>query len=91
MERYENTGMEVTTTEEVLVTNTAIKATDILGAVAAGALAIAGIGAIFNVRRKKKILEEQANFKERIIADLIREGASEEEIENATKLLTKYM
>lgn len=90
MTQYDNNRqLEVNDKEEVLVTNVAIKTTDVLLTVAAGALAIAGIGAVINQSRKGKRLKEQQDFEARIISNLIAEGASEAEIENARKILSK--
>lgn len=75
--------------EKELVTNVAIKTTDVLMAVAAGAFAAAGIGVLINQCRKGAKLRDQNDFETRIISNLIAEGATEEEILNAKKILKK--
>ena len=75
--------------EEVLVTNAAIKATDVLMAVGAGLFAVTGVSVLINSVRKGKRLKEREDFESRIIANLIKEGASQEEIENAKEILRK--
>lgn len=82
--------MTMETQEEKYVTNVAIKTTDVLCAIGAGVFALAGIGTLLNVRKKKAILEKKESFKENIIKQLIVDGASEEEIKNAKELLDKY-
>ena len=82
--------MTMETQEEKYVTNVAIKTTDVLCAIGAGVFALAGIGTLLNVRKKKAILEKKESFKENIIKGLIVDYASEEEIENAKELLDKY-
>lgn len=86
----ENELMTMETQEEKYVTNVAIKTTDVLCAIGAGVFALAGIGTLLNVRKKKAILEKKETFKENIIKGLIVDGASEEEIKNAKELLDKY-
>ena len=86
----ENELMTMETQEEKYVTNVAIKTTDVLCAIGAGVFALAGIGTLLNVRKKKAILEKKESFKENIIKQLIVDGASEEEIKNAKELLDKY-
>lgn len=86
----ENELMTMETQEEKYVTNVAIKTTDVLCAIGAGVFALAGIGTLLNVRKKKAILEKKETFKENIIKRLIVDGASEEEIKNAKELLDKY-
>ena len=86
----ENELMTMETQEEKYVTNVAIKTTDVLCAIGAGVFALAGIGTLLNVRKKKAILEKKESFKENIIKGLIVDYASEEEIENAKELLDKY-
>ena len=86
----ENELMTMETQEEKYVTNVAIKTTDVLCAIGAGVFALAGIGTLLNVRKKKAILEKKESFKENIIKQLIVDGASEEEIKNAKELIDKY-
>ena len=86
----ENELMTKETQEEMYVTNVAIKTTDVLCAIGAGVFALAGIGTLLNVRKKKAILDKKQTFKENIIRGLIVDGASEEEIKNAKELLDKY-
>lgn len=86
----ENELMTMETQEEKYVTNVAIKTTDVLCAIGAGVFALAGIGTLLNVRKKKAILEKKESFKENIIRQLIVDGASEEEIKNVKELLDKY-
>ena len=86
----ENELMTMETQEEKYVTNVAIKTTDVLCAIGAGVFALAGIGTLLNVRKKKAILEKKETFKENIIKGLIVDGASEEEIKNAKELIDKY-
>ena len=86
----ENELMTMETQEEKYVTNVAIKTTDVLCAIGAGVFALAGIGTLLNVRKKKAILEKKETFKENIIKGWIVDGASEEEIKNAKELLDKY-
>lgn len=86
----ENELMTMETQEEKYVTNVAIKTTDVLCAIGAGVFALAGIGTLLNVRKKKAILEKKESFKENIIKGLIVDGCSEEEIKNAKELLDKY-
>lgn len=86
----ENELMTMETQEEKYVTNVAIKTTDVLCAIGAGVFALAGIGTLLNVRKKKAILEKKETFKENIIRRLIVDGASDEEIKNAKELLDKY-
>lgn len=88
--KKENELMTMETQEEKYVTNVAIKTTDVLCAIGAGVFALAGIGTLLNVRKKKAILEKKESFKENIIKRLIVDGASEEEIKNAKELLDKY-
>lgn len=88
--KKENELMTMETQEEKYVTNVAIKTTDVLCAIGAGVFALAGIGTLLNVRKKKAILEKKESFKENIIKGLIVDGASEEEIKNAKELLDKY-
>lgn len=85
---------ELTTTngeEEVLVTNAAIKTTDVLMALGAGAFAVTGVSLLINSVRKGKRLKEKQDFEARIIGRLIAEGASEEEIQNAKDLLKRVI
>ena len=86
----ENELMTMETQEEKYVTNVAIKTTDVLCAIGARVFALAGIGTLLNVRKKKAILEKKETFKENIIKGLIVDCASEEEIKNAKELLDKY-
>lgn len=86
----ENELMTMETQEEKYVTNVAIKTTDVLCAIGAGVFALAGIGTLLNVRKKKAILDKKQAFKENIIKGLIVDGASEEEIKNAKELIDKY-
>ena len=86
----ENELMTMETQEEKYVTIVAIKTTDVLCAIGAGVFALAGIGTLLNVRKKKAILEKKETFKENIIKGLIVDGASEEEIKKAKELLDKY-
>lgn len=90
MENQEtNIQLQNNNDEEVLVTNVAIKTTDVLWMFAAGTCALAGGYALLNQSRKGKRLKEKQDFEARIIANLIAEGASEDEILNAKKLLSK--
>lgn len=92
MERQDYT--ELTTTngeEEVLVTNAAIKTTDVLMALGAGVFAVTGVSLLINSVRKGKRLKEKQDFEARIIGRLIVEGASEEEIQNAKDLLKRVI
>lgn len=92
MERQDYT--ELTTTngeEEVLVTNAAIKTTDVLMALGAGVFAVTGVSLLINSVRKGKRLKEKQDFEARIIGRLIAEGASEEEIQNAKDLLKRVI
>lgn len=92
MERENNqqlTTMEYE--EEVLVTNAAIKTTDVLMAVGAGVFAVTGVSLLINSVRKGKRLKEKQDFEARIIAGLIADGASEVEIQNAKDLLKKMI
>lgn len=75
--------------EEVLVTNAAIKTTDVLMAVGAGLFAVTGVSMLINSVRKGKRLKEREDFESRIIARLMQEGASPEEIQNAKEILSK--
>lgn len=75
--------------EEVLVTNAAIKTTDVLITIGAGALALTGVSLLVNSIRKGKRLKEKQDFEARILGRLIADGASEEEILEAKKLLSK--
>lgn len=89
MERDNNQQLTNINEEEVLVTNAAIKTTDILMTIGAGAFALTGIGLLVNSIRKNKRLKEKQDFEARIIANLIAEGASQEEIQNAKDLLKR--
>lgn len=77
--------------EEVLVTNVAIKTSDVLMALGAGVFALTGISLLVNSHRKGKRLKEKQDFEARIIAGLIAEGASEAEIQNAKDLLERMI
>ena len=90
MDRENN--QQLTTIEEeqeVLVTNAAIKTTDVLMAVGAGVFAVTGVSLLVNSLRKGKRLKEKQDFEARIIANLIAEGASQEEINNAKEILRR--
>ncbi len=90
MDRENN--QQLTTIEEeqeVLVTNAAIKTTDVLMAVGAGVFAVTGVSLLVNSLRKGKRLKEKQDFEARIIANLIAEGASQEEINNAKEILKR--
>ena len=89
MERYENQQLTNINEEKVLVTNVAIKTTDVLMAVGAGVFALTGLSLLVNSVRKGKRLKEKQDFEARIIANLIAEGASQEEIQNAKDLLKR--
>ena len=89
MERDNNQQLTNINEEEVLVTNAAIKTTDILMTIGAGAFALTGIGLLVNTVRKNKRLKEKQDFEARIIARLVEQGASKEEIANAMELLRK--
>lgn len=89
MERDNNQQLTNINEEEVLVTNAAIKTTDILMTIGAGAFALTGIGLLVSSIRKNKRLKEKQDFEARIIANLIAEGASQEEIQNAKDLLKR--
>lgn len=89
MERDNNQQLTNINEEEVLVTNAAIKTTDVLMAIGAGAFALTGISLLVNTVRKNKRLKEKQDFEARIIERLIEQGASKEEIANAMELLRK--
>lgn len=89
MNRGDNQQLTINNEEEVLVTNVAIKATDVLMAIGAGVFAVTGVSLLINSVRKGKRLKEKQDFEARIIASLVAEGASEREIQNARELLKK--
>lgn len=89
MERDNNQQLTNINEEEVLVTNAAIKTTDILMTIGAGAFALTGIGLLVNTVRKNKRLKEKQDFEARILARLVEQGSSEEEIANVMELLRK--
>ena len=89
MERDNNQQLTNINEEEVLVTNAAIKTTDILRTIGAGAFALTGIGLLVKTVRENKRLKEKQDFEARILARLVEQGASEEEIANAMELLRK--
>lgn len=91
MERYEDQQLTTVREEEVLVTNTAIKTTDVLMAIGAGVFAVTGVSLLVNSVRKGKRLKEKQDFEARIIGGLIAEGASEAEIQNARDLLRRMI
>ena len=51
--------------------------------------ALTGLSLLVNSVRKGKRLKEKQDFEARIIANLIAEGASQEEIQNAKDLLKR--
>lgn len=89
MERDNNQQLTNINEEEVLVTNAAIKTTDILMTIGAGAFALTGIGLLVSSIRKNKRLKERQDFENRILARLVEQGASKEEIADAMELLRK--
>ena len=58
-------------------------------AVGAGLFAVTGVSMLVNSIRKGKRLKERQDFESRIIANLIAEGASQEEIDNAKEILRR--
>jgi len=85
-----NALMKVEQKEEVLVTNGAIKTTDVLGLIGAAAFAATGITCLVKSIRKKETPDRNVTIIQSVMTNLINEGASAEEIENAKKLLEKY-
>ena len=76
-------------TEEVLVTNAAIKATDVLFAVGMGAWASFAIVGVYKKVKEIKAQKEQLSFNQRVIARMLEEGRSQEEITNVAELLSQ--
>ena len=86
----ENNLMNTNNQEMEVVKEKKLKTSDVLVCIAAGTLAVSGCVSLFkNVRRNKTAEAEAQAFQERIIADMIRNGATLDEIQNAKDLLDK--
>ena len=89
--RYDETGLQVSETEEVLVTNAAIKATDVMALVGVTAFAAGGVYWLINKRKQKKLLDERQAFQDRMLKHLEDSGASEEVIKQSIEILNKNL
>lgn len=90
MENYENNQIEEIQTEEVYVTNGVIKATDWIALIGAGLLATGGIMSVMNNIKRKRILKEQADFRARILKNImIDESITDEQREKAIETFNK--
>ena len=86
----ENNLMNTNNQEMEVVKEKKLKTSDVLVCIAAGTLAVSGCVSLFKkVRRNKTAEAEVQAFQERIIADMIRNGATLDEIQNAKDLLDK--
>lgn len=76
--------------EEILVTNAAIKATDVLALIGAGAFAATGIICLIDkLKKRRKADKSKDNFKNEfqqiLIQKMVQEGCSSEEINRVLK------
>lgn len=86
----ENNLMNTNNQEMEVVKEKKLKTSDVLVCIAAGTLAVSGCVSLFKKVRRSKTAEAEAQaFQERIIADMIRNGATLDEIQNAKDLLDK--
>lgn len=86
----ENNLMNTNNQEMEVVKEKKLKTLDVLVCIAAGTLAVSGCVSLFKKVRRNKTAEAEAQaFQERIIADMIRNGATLDEIQNAKDLLDK--
>lgn len=75
---------------EVVKEKKKLKTSDVLVCIAAGTLAVSGCVSLYKKVRRNKTAEAEAQaFQERVIADMIRNGATLDEIQNAKDLLDK--
>lgn len=79
--------LTVKTEEEVIVTNAAIKATDVLVLLGAGAFAASGGIALYRQYKKKKQEDAIYNFKNNMTDNLRSKGYTEDEIKLAMKMI----
>lgn len=90
MENYENNQIEEIQTEDVYVTNGVIKAADWIALIGAGLLATGGIMSVMNNIKRKRILKEQADFRARILKNImIDESITDEQREKAIETFNK--
>lgn len=86
----ENNLMNTNNQEMEVVKEKKLKTSDVLVCIAAGTLAVSGCVSLFKKVRRNKTAEAEAQaFQERIIADMIRNGATLDEIQNVKDLLDK--
>ena len=76
--------------EEILVTNAAIKATDVLALIGAGAFAATGIICLIDKLKKRRKAKKNKDeftddFKTNLIQKMVQEGCGSEEINRALK------
>lgn len=90
MENYNNNN-ELMVEEEVYVTNGAIKATDVLGCIAAGAFALTGLTCLYKAVQTKKQRKVNEDTKASVLAQMIKDGCTPEQIQNASELMDKFM
>lgn len=93
MENYENKEIQnMNEGDEIYVTNGVIKATDIMAAIGSG-LFLAGTGMFaFNQWKKKKLINEQKEFKARMINGILKDNSlSDEKKKNAIELFNKIV
>ena len=81
--------------EEILVTNAAIKATDVLALIGAGAFAATGIICLIDkLKKRRKADKSKDNFKEEfqqiLIQKMVQEGCGSEEINRVLKSFELY-
>ena len=85
-----NNLMNTNNQEMEVVKEKKLKTSDVLVCIAAGTLAVSGCVSLFKKVRRNKTAEAEAQaFQERIIADMIRNGATLDEIQNVKDLLDK--
>ena len=78
--------------EEVLVTNTAIKATDVLALIGAGAFAATGVMCLIKSIKKKMVVKDyNKETREDIILRMVQQGYTTEQIVEVTKILDECL
>ncbi len=78
--------------EEVLVTNAAIKATDVLALIGAGAFAATGVMCLIRLIKKKTVVKDyNKETREDIVSRMIKEGYTPEQIADVIKILDQCL
>ena len=79
--------------EEILVTNAAIKATDVLALIGAGAFAATGVICLIDKLKKRRKANKltKDDFKTILIQKMVQEGCGSEEINRVLKNFELYL